>query len=212
MTPAPTAGTLEVEIGEAARQLGMSTDALRKQLSRGQRPGRKGDDGRWVALLPRPVSPQAILAHGEGHSLAEQARLARKAAVVAAERAHQATADVMEAASLWRQFRTPAAQAVFLRAQTAERVALLDLAEARRQRDATSRALQTEHYDAEQAALAERDARKLARRAEAAATMPSRVYISGSPNVVTNSLQPFTIDNRPGWRGRLDPPARVSKT
>src|SRR5688572_5340920 len=45
-----------ITISEAARQLGLSTDAIRSRLHRGTLPGRKVD-GNWQVFLARPSAP-----------------------------------------------------------------------------------------------------------------------------------------------------------
>ena len=46
-----------VEIGEAARRLGITTDGVRKRLKRGQLRGGKTEDGRWFVLFEAESSP-----------------------------------------------------------------------------------------------------------------------------------------------------------
>ena len=46
-----------VEIGEAARRLGISTDGVRKRLKRGQIAGGKTEDGHWYVIFPAESIP-----------------------------------------------------------------------------------------------------------------------------------------------------------
>jgi len=83
----PGNGTPEdggVEIGEAARQLGLSVEALRKRLQRGRMRGRKGADGRWRVVLdgtavraPGAPAPPAVLAGEAVLPLAAELRAIR---------------------------------------------------------------------------------------------------------------------------------------
>ena len=46
-----------VEIGEAARRLGITTDGVRKRLKRGQLRGGKTGDGRWYVIFEAESTP-----------------------------------------------------------------------------------------------------------------------------------------------------------
>lgn len=51
---APSQDVLAVDLKTAARMLGLTEGALRKQLALGKREGMKNDRGQWVEVLVRP--------------------------------------------------------------------------------------------------------------------------------------------------------------
>lgn len=77
-----------LEIGDAARILGISTEAVRKRIKRGSLKAQKNDDGQWliimdeerVASLQREYGPE--LAPADAASVAASLSLVRSSAAV----------------------------------------------------------------------------------------------------------------------------------